>query len=174
VKRKPISKRTRFEVFKRDCFACHYCGAHPPGALLEIDHIIAVAAGGGNDVDNLVTACFDCNRGKGAVSLGRAPQSLVAKAAQVREAEEQLAGYAAVMQARRERVERDVWRVWRAFDPPDPNRILRDDFASIRRFVELIGADACIDVAERTPGGKYGFRYFCWVCWRKCEEAGVR
>lgn len=24
--RKPVSKRTRFEVFKRDMFSCQYCG----------------------------------------------------------------------------------------------------------------------------------------------------
>lgn len=27
AKRKPVSKRTRFEVFKRDGFTCRYCGA---------------------------------------------------------------------------------------------------------------------------------------------------
>jgi hypothetical protein len=28
--RKPLSKRTRFEVFKRDSFTCQYCGRRPP------------------------------------------------------------------------------------------------------------------------------------------------
>ena len=59
--RKGISKKTRFDVFKRDLFACQYCGAHPPGVLLHVDHIVAVASGGTNDKDNLVTACQPCN-----------------------------------------------------------------------------------------------------------------
>lgn len=45
--RKAISKKTRFEVFKRDRFTCQYCGATPPGVLLHIDHIHPVAEGGG-------------------------------------------------------------------------------------------------------------------------------
>lgn len=44
--RKAISKKTRFDVFKRDGFTCQYCGAHPPEVVLHIDHIIAVAEGG--------------------------------------------------------------------------------------------------------------------------------
>jgi hypothetical protein len=35
-----------------------------PDLILEIDHIIPVSKGGNNDFVNLVTACFDCNRGK--------------------------------------------------------------------------------------------------------------
>ena len=25
-----LSKKARFEIFKRDGFVCQYCGAHPP------------------------------------------------------------------------------------------------------------------------------------------------
>lgn len=63
--RKPIPKKTRFEVFKRDEFTCQYCGAKAPDAILHIDHIVPVAEGGTNDILNLVTACRDCNLGKG-------------------------------------------------------------------------------------------------------------
>ena len=35
-----------------------------PKALLEIDHIIPVREGGGNNEANLITACFGCNRGE--------------------------------------------------------------------------------------------------------------
>jgi hypothetical protein len=63
--RKSISKKVRFEVFKRDNFTCQYCGRMAPDVVLEVDHINAVANGGTNDIMNLVTSCFDCNRGKG-------------------------------------------------------------------------------------------------------------
>ena len=65
AKRKSISKKTRFEVFKRDKFTCQYCGRKAPDVILEVDHIKPVADGGGNDIMNLITSCFDCNRGKG-------------------------------------------------------------------------------------------------------------
>lgn len=63
-KRIPLSKDTRFEVFKRDSFTCQYCGRSAPDVILEVDHIIPVAEGGSNDIMNLVTSCRDCNRGK--------------------------------------------------------------------------------------------------------------
>lgn len=69
TKRKAISTKTRFEVFKRDRFTCQYCGAKAPDAVLHVDHIKPVAAGGGNDILNLVTACQACNGGKGARRL---------------------------------------------------------------------------------------------------------
>lgn len=64
-KRKPLSKKIRFEVFKRDKFTCQYCGRMSPDVILEVDHIKPVAEGGENDILNLITSCRDCNRGKG-------------------------------------------------------------------------------------------------------------
>ena len=66
TKRKAISKKDRFEMLKRDSFTCQYCGATPPHVVLEPDHIQPVAEGGGNELLNLITSCFDCNRGKSA------------------------------------------------------------------------------------------------------------
>ena len=65
MSRKPISKKIRFEVFKRDHFTCQYCGRMAPDVILEVDHIKPVAGGGDNEMVNLVTSCRDCNRGKG-------------------------------------------------------------------------------------------------------------
>lgn len=62
--RKPISKKIRFEVFKRDSFTCQYCGKSAPSAVLEVDHIKPVSKDGEEDITNLITSCFDCNRGK--------------------------------------------------------------------------------------------------------------
>jgi len=69
AERKNISKRVRFEVFKRDSFTCQYCGRMSPDVVLEIDHIDPVKNGGDNKIINLVTSCYDCNRGKGAKTL---------------------------------------------------------------------------------------------------------
>lgn len=67
--RQPIAKGLRFQVLQRDGFRCQYCGAgasDDPPARLEVDHRLPVALGGTNDVENLVTSCAACNRGKGA------------------------------------------------------------------------------------------------------------
>jgi hypothetical protein len=69
AKRKAISKKTRFEVFKRDGFTCQYCGQSAPGVVLHVDHIKPVKEGGTNDIINLITSCVGCNSGKGAREL---------------------------------------------------------------------------------------------------------
>ena len=67
--RKPLSKKIRFEIFKRDSFTCQYCGQKAPEIILQVDHIDPVATGGNNNILNLITSCFDCNNGKGVNKL---------------------------------------------------------------------------------------------------------
>lgn len=64
AKRKAISKKMRFEVFKRDAFKCQYCGATAPDVVLHVDHMKPVAKGGTNSITNLITSCINCNSGK--------------------------------------------------------------------------------------------------------------
>ena len=63
-KRKGISKKIRFEIFKRDSFTCQYCGQEAPKVVLNVDHINPVKNGGDNNILNLITSCFECNNGK--------------------------------------------------------------------------------------------------------------
>lgn len=70
AKRKSLSPKIRFEVFKRDRFTCQYCGSKAPDALLEVDHVVPVAEGGADDFLNLLTSCKTCNGGKGARRIG--------------------------------------------------------------------------------------------------------
>lgn len=65
AERHSLPRRVRFQVLHRDGFACVYCGRRSPEVTLEPDHLLPVAAGGTNDPSNLVTSCWDCNRGKG-------------------------------------------------------------------------------------------------------------
>lgn len=71
VSREKVTKSVRFEVFKRDGFRCVYCGADPSMCVLQVDHVVAVANGGLNEPDNLVTACGTCNLGKSDTPLDR-------------------------------------------------------------------------------------------------------
>jgi hypothetical protein len=77
AKRVGLSKKARFEVFKRDGFRCQYCGAAAPDVLLVVDHLLPVAKGGKNNLLNLVTACQPCNAGKSDRTLD--DQSALAK-----------------------------------------------------------------------------------------------
>lgn len=72
----PISLRLRFAILERDGYRCVYCGRSSQGVSLEVDHVIPRACGGSNDSTNLVTACFDCNHGKG-VDSRRLPPNYV-------------------------------------------------------------------------------------------------
>ena len=67
-KRRRISKRTRFEILRRDGFACVYCGRRSPEVALELDHVFPIRLGGSNDPSNLATSCRDCNAGKSGIA----------------------------------------------------------------------------------------------------------
>lgn len=69
--REPITPRTRYEVFERDGYTCQYCGAKASDVELHVDHIVPVSKGGGNGLDNLVTACATCNLGKSDLATTR-------------------------------------------------------------------------------------------------------
>jgi hypothetical protein len=74
MKRRPIPLSLRFRVFVRDSFRCRYCGARAPFVVLHVDHRLAVALGGTDDFENLLTACSDCNFGKGARPIPITPR----------------------------------------------------------------------------------------------------
>lgn len=69
-----IGKSLRFEIFARDGFICQYCGQRPPDVVLELDHIHPRSKGGDDDPLNLITSCWDCNRGKRDKVLREIPQ----------------------------------------------------------------------------------------------------
>lgn len=60
--RREMSETVRWQVFKRDGYRCDYCGKD--NGPFEVDHVKPVSEGGRDTIDNLVTACPDCNRKK--------------------------------------------------------------------------------------------------------------
>ena len=60
--RSTLSVGKRFFVLKRDQYRCRLCKA--AGVPLEVDHIVPVARGGSDALDNLQALCIPCNRGK--------------------------------------------------------------------------------------------------------------
>jgi HNH endonuclease len=64
---KGVHRIVRWEVFARDNFTCRYCGRSPAtyrGISLEVDHQHPRSKGGTDHIDNLLTACFECNNGR--------------------------------------------------------------------------------------------------------------
>lgn len=105
-----VGPKLRFDVFKRDDFTCRYCGQKTPKVILECDHIIPRAEGGTDEIENLVTACWACNRGKGATLLDSVPQDrdMHEQALMLAEREMQLAEYNETKRAVRARQEREI------------------------------------------------------------------
>lgn len=57
-----IRPEKRIRIYARDGWRCLWCDARASeGAQLTLDHFQARDAGGGNEADNLLTACFGCN-----------------------------------------------------------------------------------------------------------------
>jgi 5-methylcytosine-specific restriction endonuclease McrA len=174
-KRKSMSKKLRFDVFKRDGFKCMYCGAHPPGVLLHVDHIKPVADGGKNNIDNLITACEPCNLGKGARLLSSVPMDLSEKAEAVKEREAQIKGYQSVMEGKRLRLDREAWSVVHLL-LPGVDTASRDWMNSLRSFIDKLGVHDVTEAMEiALAKGFYSnnktWRYFCGICWNKLRKA---
>jgi hypothetical protein len=57
-------RANRIKVYERDEYKCRYCGKQLTRFTCTLDHVTPVAAGGKNNLENLVTACLDCNSRK--------------------------------------------------------------------------------------------------------------
>ena len=165
-----VSKRTRFEVLRRDNYTCRYCRSSENP--LTVDHVVPVTLGGSDAPDNLVAACRDCNAGKASSSPDAATVAQVSEDA-LRWAR---AMAEAARRANRSRVKLDKqvaefhaeWSRWKLRDRPFP---LPGDWRdAIRR--QLVDGLTVSDLAYATEiacGSKwveYGseFRYFMGVC----------
>lgn len=175
--RKKIGKKIRFEVFKRDSFTCQYCGAAPPAVVLEVDHIEPVSEGGSNDAHNLITACFDCNRGKGSTSLSVVPSSLVEQAEIAAERELQITEYRKLIASRKRRETRDIKAVEKALQTHFPGCWLSEQSQqSIRlQFLPKLDASVVVDnmhraCLKRSDNPPAAFKYFCGICWSMIRD----
>jgi len=110
-----ITKKVRFEVFKRDGFACQYCGKTPPEVTLEIDHIIPKSKQGTDEINNLLTSCFSCNRGKSNTKLERITPTLKENLTTVKEQQKQMRSYEKHLALIEQKKETDIKEVGKYF-----------------------------------------------------------
>jgi len=178
---RPISVRTRFEIFKRDDFQCRYCGQRSPEVVLEIDHIVPRVEGGTNDVLNLITSCWDCNRGKGGVPLANVMTSEDPhdKAIEMMERRRQLDEYNAILEIENTKREEEMWEVacfWNDIRciAPDANGFhtaLKKDLSWIKNTLKWCPKQKIKEFMELSIGRgmKRDMRYVVVCCrtWRE-------
>ena len=185
MKRKSLSKKNRFEVFKRDLFTCQYCGSTPPSIVLEVDHIIPVSKDGDNSIDNLVTSCFDCNRGKSNIDLDSIPESLQDKMKKRKEAEGQIVEYNKFLKKINKRIDKALvelgqywFNLWE--NGEDKYVFGASRRPSIKKFLKHLNQYDLVNYmdiayAKRVNASEYsGWKYFCGICWNKIKEGGER
>jgi hypothetical protein len=172
-----ISKKIRFEIFKRDGFKCQYCNASPPNVTLEVDHIVPISKGGTNQEENLITACFDCNRGKSNRELNSINESLSEKTLRKKIALEQYREFQNVLIEQDELINLDISIVEKVFKNTHKNWCFTDKFKlSIRMFIEKIGIEETVNsmrkAVSRCSDPDDALSYFCGICWNKIKSKG--
>lgn len=171
-----LSKRKRFDVFKRDLFCCQYCGGTPPTVTLEIDHIVPISKKGGDEIDNLVTSCFDCNRGKSDVELSALPATTESKIILIKEKEYQYKQYQKLLRSIENRLNTEVEQIASVYTQYFPDYQLGDKFknTSVKLFLSRLGYDEVRKSMERACGkissSTQSLKYFCGICWNIIKQ----
>lgn len=174
VSRKSLSKKLRFEIFKRDAFTCVYCGRFAPNVQLHVDHILAVAEGGGDEPTNLATSCQECNGGKGPRNLKSAVGVLTAPPRpNSEEMIDQLRAYSAYLTEREDFFDEQVFAIGKAAGvtrQDDDGKMPQDKYQSIRVFIQRVPIDKLMDIAyqvgardDLSPFNRW--KYFCGAAW---------
>jgi hypothetical protein len=164
-----ISVKLRFEVFNRDNFTCGYCGRKTPEVILELDHVIPLSKGGTDDLDNLITSCFECNRGKGKALLDTVlkDKDIHSETVLLAEKELQLAEYNYLKNKIRTRENKEIKELHDYFIGrfPDneqnyainefPITIIRQCF-KIMSYIDIFELiDIAVDITSRDTKGDY-------------------
>ena len=75
--RRRLAEPVQRHVHERANGLCEYCHTIEKWQYVRftIDHIVSLAQGGTDDIENLALACFHCNRRKSNLALGTDPES---------------------------------------------------------------------------------------------------
>lgn len=143
--------------------------------MLEIDHIIPKSKCGDDNINNLVTSCFDCNRGKSATPLDRIPNSLVSNLEIIKEKEEQLDSYEQSLLKLKRRVKSKAKKIEKVYISQFPGMKFTPLFknGSLTRFQYLLPHDDLIEAisiaCSKCPDSSDAIKYFCGICWKKIK-----
>lgn len=173
-----VSKRLRYEIFRRDNHTCRYCGASAPDVPLRVDHVTAVALGGTDNPDNLVTSCEPCNSGKSsmpadATLVAGVADSALHWAAAIKQAAEELRTLSEPKRAYRDAFQQ-AWNewTWERSGKREPHELEAGWKSSIDNFREAgLPIEVWPDIIEKAMTNKTVkaenlFRYSCGIAWR--------
>lgn len=174
-----VSKRTRFEVLRRDNNTCRYCGGTAPDVTLTIDHVTPVSLGGSDDPSNLVAACKDCNAGKSSSNpdaplVAAVSDDALRWAAALREAAERRVRDQEAQDELHDRF-LDAWEAHSTHGYYAP--VLPDNWwGSVQGLIAAgLPEPLLIDALRRALDATHvsyrdRFRYMCGICWRRVTE----
>jgi hypothetical protein len=170
-----ISKKLRFDVFKRDGFQCRYCGKQPPEIILEVDHIIPRNKNGGDEIENLLTSCFDCNRGKGKEELRILPESCDGRAERILEQEEQIKALYREQTKQRKRIEKDIDLIDKKYSALENEEYFlsekgRLNVKQLLRNFTRSEIEEALEIAFQHPHVKDQFSYACGILWTQKRQ----
>lgn len=170
-----VSKRTRFEVLRRDGHKCRYCGIGADASPLTVDHVVPVALGGGDDPSNLVAACGPCNSGKtstspDAATVAQVDEDVIRWHRASQAAIQRMASRTADREAYRQKFN-DAWRTW------DEKCAFLDDgwMGTVTNWhedglpIETLIESVDIAMGSRIPAYRV-FRYLCGIVKRRLAE----
>lgn len=178
-----IGKRKRFAVFERDRFTCGYCGRRPPDVVLEVDHMLPVCEGGGDEQENLITACFDCNRGKSGKVLTVRPEADRESVEMRSERIEQMRAMASLAEQERMLVEELNYRLacyWFEIRGDNDHVLGPEKRSNLRTFQRLMQSEDIFKAMDIAHSRKQNYdacstaswKYFCGVCWNMIRGNG--
>jgi hypothetical protein len=173
----------RFAVFQRDEFTCQYCGKKSPEAILEVDHMHPESQGGVTELENLITSCFECNRGKGVRLLSSVPVEFDVheKAIAIVERERQIHELNFWRAKQRQREEKEIAQLATYWD----QHAWRYGYESssfrsgnIQTFLQHFCCEellAFLKIALSRDDLKESrqWRYFCGIVWNRIKEANA-
>jgi len=175
-----VSRKIRFDVFNRDGFKCQYCGRTPPAVVLELDHIIPKSKGGPENIDNYITACFDCNRGKGKHKLDNIPSGISDNLELIKEKRRQLKAFNRLIEHQEQEYEAEIQSINEIFSNNFPDKIPTDNFnRTSKRFLKLLPAIQIEDAmalacSTKSDDPEMALRYYCGICWNWIKKPETR
>jgi hypothetical protein len=163
-----------------------------PNVVLEVDHILPVSKGGDNSSDNLITACYDCNRGKSNETLDNISQPIqerlkeeielrIERQKQIKMFDKQLRKLKEDQKKALEEIGIYWWNNWLEDGEKSGTMIFSiggKSEASIKTFLKYLTPEQikeCIDITisrDDINFERISFKYFCGVCWNMIKGKG--
>ena len=148
--------------------------------MLEVDHINPESKGGKDDINNLITACFDCNRGKSDITLDKIPNQMVENLEILKLKEKQLKEYNKYIKKSEDRMNNNIDEIEEIFEEGFPGFMFTERIREVtiknllKNFLPLEEVKEAMHIACSVIIGEGReeecIKYFCGVCWQKVRN----